>query len=88
MHELPAFSDRRYYTISYTGKSVSTKYQHSLPVNRPAYEIITTNTCPSIDPELLLVCILDYAIRSFLYPQGNRDDDAVAVETCLICKNH
>jgi hypothetical protein len=53
-----------------------------------AYQIITNNTCPNTDAELLLVSRLDYTVRIFLCPQVIvvKTDDAISIKTCLACK--
>jgi hypothetical protein len=55
-----------------------------------AYQIITNNTCPSIDVALQLVSRLHCTVRIFLCLQVIfvKIDDTISVRTCLICEDH
>jgi hypothetical protein len=55
-----------------------------------AYQIITNNTCPDTDAEVLLVSILDYTMSISFCPQLShvKIDDAVSIITCVVCKEH
>jgi hypothetical protein len=52
------------------------------------YQIITNNTCPNIDAELMLVSRLDYTVWIFLCPQVIvvKIDEAISIKTSLTCK--
>jgi hypothetical protein len=55
-----------------------------------AYQTITNNPCPHTNAELLLVSKMYYTVRILIYPLVLvvNIDNAVSIETCLICKKY
>jgi hypothetical protein len=58
--------------------------------NKRAYKTITSNPCPHINAELLLVSKMDYTMKILLCEMVvvMNIDDAVPTEACLICTEH
>jgi hypothetical protein len=58
--------------------------------NKRAYKTITSNLCPHINAELLLVSRMDYTMKILLCTLVLivNTDDGISTKACLICKEH